>query len=63
MKEIPSLSKPTSEEQIALNGFTDDHLVKKEFTPAKWEDETKVYMTYNTLWRKYRNGWKETNLN
>ena len=35
MREIPSLSKPTSEEQIAINGFADDHLVKKEFTPAK----------------------------
>ena len=41
MREIPSLSKATSEEQIVLNGFVDDHLVKKEFTPAKWEDESK----------------------
>ena len=41
MREIPSLSKPTSEEQIALNGFADDHSVKKEFTPAKWKDESK----------------------
>ena len=32
MREIPSLSKATSEEQIALNLFTDDHLIKKEFT-------------------------------
>ena len=41
MREIPSLSKATPEEQIALNGFADDHLVKKEFTPGKQEDESK----------------------
>ena len=41
MREIPSLSKATSEEKIVLNRFMDDHLVKKEFTPAKWEDESK----------------------
>ena len=41
MREIPSLSKTTSEGQIVLNGLVDDHSVKKEFTPAKWEDESK----------------------
>ena len=41
MREIPSLSKATSEEQIVLNRFADDHLVKKEITLAKWEDESK----------------------
>ena len=40
MREITSLSKATSEEQIALNEFVDDHLVKKEFTPVKQEDES-----------------------
>ena len=41
MRGIPSLSKATPEEQIELNGFSDDHLVKTEFTLHKQEDESK----------------------
>ena len=61
MREIPTLSKPTSEEQILLNGFADDHhLVKKEFTPAKWEDESKCIHDLQHCMKEVQ-GWMEGN--
>ena len=60
MREIPSLSKPTSEEQITLNGSTDNHLVKKEFTPAKWEDESKHIHDLQHCMEEVQ-GWMEGN--
>ena len=60
MSEIPSLSKPTPEEQVALNGFADDHLVKKEFMPAKWEDESKCIHDLEHYMEEVQ-GWMEGN--
>ena len=60
MREIPSLSKPTPEEQIALDGFADDHSVKKEFTPAKWEDELKCIHDLEHCMGEVQ-GWMEEN--
>ena len=60
MREIPSLSKPTPEEQIALNRFMDDHLVKKQFTPAKWEDESKCKHDLEHCMEEVQ-GWMEGN--
>ena len=60
MREIPSLSKPTSEEQIALNGFTDDHLVKKEFTSVKWKEESKCINDLEHCMKEVQ-GWIEGN--
>ena len=60
MREIPSLLKATSEEQIALNGFMDDHFIKKEFTPVKQEDESKCIHDLQHCMREVQ-GWMEGN--
>ena len=60
MREIPLLSKATSEEQMVLNGFMDDHLVKKEFTPAKWGDESKCIHDLQHCMGEVQ-GWMEGN--
>ena len=60
MREIPSLSKATLEEQIALNGFANNHWVKKEFTPAKQEDESKCIHDLQHCMEEVQ-GWMEGN--
>ena len=60
MREILPFSKPTSGEQIALNGFIDNHLLKKEFTPAKWEDELKSIHDLQHCMGEVQ-GWMEEN--
>ena len=60
MREIPSLCKATLEEQIALNGFVDNLSVKKEFTPAKNEDESKGIQDLQHCMEEVQ-GWMEGN--
>ena len=40
--------------------FADDHLVKKEFTPAKWEDESKCIHDLDHSMGEVQ-GWMEGN--